>query len=194
MTKHPNLLVSVIQVAFYAFAALTLSGALAVLLTRNVLYAAFFLLLTLLGAAGLFVLASADFLAVAQIMIYVGGVLVLVIFGVMLTHKPERTDANSQTPNRVASLNRVGSPLSWIMPVLVAGGVFVALFTLVARANFSILTRPVGWESTIRTVGKQLMTEYIVPFEIVGILLLAALVGATYLASLPTKTRSHAAR
>ncbi len=184
-----------IQVAFYAFSTLTLIGALAVLLTRNVLYAAFFLLLTLLGVAGLFVLASADFLAVAQIMIYVGGVLVLVIFGVMLTHKPEQAaDANSQTPNRIASLNRAGPLLNRIVPLLVAAGLFVGLYALLARANFSLLTRPVGWESTIRTVGKQLMTEYVVPFEIAGILLLAALVGATYLAASPAKSRSHATR
>lgn len=184
-----------VQLAFYTFAALTLIGALAVLLTRNVLYAAFFLLLTLLGAAGLFVLASADFLAVAQIMIYVGGVLVLVIFGVMLTHKPERpSDANSQTPNRVASLNQAGSLLNQVMPLLVAVGLFVALYTLLARTNFSLLTRPVGWESTIQTVGKQLMTEYVVPFEIAGILLLAALVGATYLAASPAKSLPRAAR
>ena len=184
-----------IQLAFYVFAALTLVGALSVLLTRNVLYAAFFLLLTLLGAAGLFVLASADFLAVAQIMIYVGGVLVLVIFGVMLTHKPERrADATSQTPKRVASLNRAGSLLTRLVPLLVAGGLFVSLYTLLARANFSLLTRPVGWESTVRTVGKQLMTEYVIPFEIAGILLLAALVGATYLAASPAKPQSHATR
>ena len=184
-----------LQLAFYAFAALTLIGALSVLLTRNVLYAAFFLLLTLLGAAGLFVLASADFLAVAQLMIYIGGVLVLVIFGVMLTHKPERAnDANSQTPNRIASLNRAGPLQTRIVPLLVAGGLFTAFYTLLSRANFSLLTRPVGWVSTVRTVGKQLMTEYVVPFEVAGILLLAALVGATYLAASPAKPRSYATR
>ncbi|RYC68559.1 MULTISPECIES: NADH-quinone oxidoreductase subunit J family protein [Spirosoma] len=171
-----------IQLAFYGFAALTLVSALAVLLTRNVMYAAFFLLLTLLGVAGLFVLASADFLAVAQIMIYVGGVLVLVIFGVMLTSKAgSGTNTDSQRPNQIPSPNRIGN--SWGMALLVSGGVFVALYTLLARASFALLNQPVGWESTIRTVGRQLMTEYIVPFEIVGILLLAALVGATYLAS-----------
>ena len=173
-----------IQIAFYGFSALTLGGALAVLLTRNVLYAAFFLLLTLLGVAGLFVLASADFLAVAQIMIYVGGVLVLVIFGVMLTHKSESpTEVNSQTPNRVPSPNRAGSRLIGIVGLLVAGGLFVAFYTLLARANFSILEQPVGWQSTVGVVGRQLMTESIVPFELIGILLLTALVGATRLAA-----------
>lgn len=167
-----------IQLAFYGFAALSVFGALAVLLTRNVLYAAFFLLLTLLGVAGLFVLASADLLAVAQIMIYVGGVLVLIIFGVMLTHKRgSPTDTNSQRPNQVVVLNR-----GWLPALLVAGTLFGALYTLLARADFTMLNRPVGWQSTVQTVGRQLMTESVLPFEITGILLLAALVGATYLA------------
>lgn len=184
-----------IQLAFYVFSALTLIGALAVLLTRNVLYAAFFLLLTLLGVAGLFVLASADFLAIAQIMIYIGGVLVLVIFGVMLTHKPEApTDTNSQQPNRIASLNRTGASSGWFVAVLVAGGLFFALFSLLVRANFTVLNQPVGWQSTVNTIGKQLMTEYVVPFEISGILLLAALVGATYLAASHRKPFRDATR
>ena len=182
-----------LQFTFYAFSALTLFGAMAVLITRNVLYAAFFLLLTLFGVAGLFVLASADFLAIAQIMIYVGGVLVLVIFGVMLTNKPELpSDTNSQQPNRIMSKNRSGAGSGWVVAVLVTGALFIALYTLLARANFTLLTRPVGWQSTITVVGKQLMTEYVVPFEIAGILLLAALVGATYLAAPQTKSSQNA--
>ncbi|WP_420147172.1 NADH-quinone oxidoreductase subunit J [Spirosoma sp.] len=180
-----------IQIAFYLFSILTLVGALAVLLTRNVLYAAFFLLLTLLGVAGLFVLASADFLAVAQIMIYVGGVLVLVIFGVMLTYKAEPS-LNSQQPNRIASPNRPRA--NRFVALLVAGGVFVALVALLIRANFVLLDQPVGWQSSINTIGKQLMTEYVVPFEIAGILLLASLVGATYLAASHRKTFRNATR
>lgn len=184
-----------VQLAFYAFSALALFGALAVLLTRNVLYAAFFLLLTLLGVAGLFVLASADFLAIAQIMIYVGGVLVLVIFGVMLTHKPGApNDTNSQQPNRIASLNRSGARSGLFWGMLVAGAFFIALFSLLTRAHFMLLNQPVGWQSTLNTIGKQLMTEYVVPFEIAGILLLAALVGATYLAASQNKPFRDAAR
>lgn len=184
-----------VQLAFYAFSALTLGSALAVLLTRNVLYAAFFLLLTLFGVAGLFVLASADFLAIAQIMIYVGGVLVLVIFGIMLTHKSELpTDTNSQQPNRIASQNRSGLVPGWVIALLVSGALFMALYTLLVRADFTLLSRPIGWQSTIQTIGKQLMTEYVVPFEIAAILLLAALVGATYLAAPQTKSPRNAAR
>jgi NADH-quinone oxidoreductase subunit J len=70
-----------IQLAFFVFAGITVAGAFYLLFTKNVLYAAFSLLLTLLGIAGLFVFAGADFLAVSQIMIYVGGILILLIFG-----------------------------------------------------------------------------------------------------------------
>ncbi len=160
------------------FSALTLGSAVAILLTRNVLYAAFFLLLTLLGVAGLFVLAGSDFLAVAQIMIYVGGVLVLVIFGVMLTHRQQAV-ANSQQPNSILTQHRSG-----IIALLVAGGLFASLYSLLLRANFTLLDRPVSTATTtLDTVGKQLMTEFVLPFELISILLLAALVGAAYLAS-----------
>lgn len=180
-----------LQLAFYAFSALTLTGALSVLLTRNVLYAAFFLLLTLLGVAGLFVLASADFLAVAQIMIYVGGVLVLVIFGIMLTHKP-KVSVSSQQPNQITLRNKTGA--ARFFSLLIASGLFFALCLLLIRANFSLLDQPVGWQNTAPIIGIQLMTEYVVPFEIVGILLLAALVGATYLAASQRKPFRDATR
>lgn len=172
-----------IELAFFGFAFLTLGGALAVLFTRNVLYGAFYLLLTLLGVAGLFVLASADFLAVAQIMIYVGGVLVLIIFGVMLTGKTTSTagENRSQQPNHILTRHR-----SWLVTLLVAGTLFGALYSILVRPDYVLLNRPAVWQTSVDTIGKQLMTEYVVPFEIAGILLLAALVGAAYL-SYPRK-------
>lgn len=171
-----------IQLAVILFSILTIGGALAVLLTRNVLYAAFFLLLTLLGVAALFVLAGADFLAVSQVMIYVGGVLVLIVFGVMLTAPAVRSQADpanrsSQRPNAVFTNHR-----SWLWPLLLAGGTFLALYQVLSRGVFTMLNRPVKYQTTVDTIGKQLMTEYLVPFEIAGILLLVALVGAAYLA------------
>lgn len=180
-----------LQLAFYAFSALTLTGALAILLTRNVLYAAFFLLLTLLGVAGLFVLASADFLAVAQLMVYVGGVLVLIIFGIMLTHKPN-VPVSSQQPNRIILRSKTGT--GRFFSLLIASGLCYALCLLIVRANFSLLDQPVGWQNTVSIIGIQLMTEYVVPFEIIGILLLAALVGATYLAASQRKPFRNATR
>ncbi|WP_345268752.1 NADH-quinone oxidoreductase subunit J family protein [Nibrella viscosa] len=168
-----------VELAFYGFALLTLSGAVAVLLTRNVLYGAFFLLLTLLGVAGLFVIASADFLAVAQIMIYVGGVLVLVIFGVMLTSKTASSvpETDSRRPNYILTRHR-----SWPVALLVAGSLFGALYSVLVRSDYVLFNRPAVWQTSVDTIGRQLMTEYVVPFEIAGMLLLAALIGAAYLA------------
>ncbi len=173
---------------FGVFAALMLGSALAMLLTRNVLYAAFFLLLTLLGVAALFVLASADLLAMAQLLIYVGGVLVLVIFGIMLTHSPQR-QADSEQSNRVIAGHRD----RWLALGL-AGAVFVALFILLGRATFGIVTQKPTFQTTIDTIGRQLMTEYSLPFELTGILLLAALIGATYLAAQAKPSDTHADR
>ena len=113
----------------------------------------------------------------------------------MLTHKPDpTTDISSQQPNRITSFNRAGTPVTGLLALLVAGSLFAAFYTLLVRANFTLLDRPVGWQSTINTIGRQLMTEYVLPFEIVGILLLAALVGATYLAFPMIKSTRHATR
>lgn len=181
-----------LNLIFYAFAALTLGGSLAVLLTRNVMYSAFFLLLSLLGVAALFVLASADLLAVAQVMIYVGGVLVLVIFGVMLTHKskPEpNTVPQAARPNHILTQHR-----AWLWPLLVAAGLFTAFYSLLSRTHFSLFEKRAPFQTSVDTIGKQLMTEYIIPFEIAGILLLAALVGAAYLSSQNDRTNDRQPR
>lgn len=170
-------------IVFFLFIALTLGGATTVLLTRNVLYAAYSLLLALLGVAGLFVFASADFLAVSQIVIYVGGVLVLVLFGVMLTSKPVRstpssTDVPSERPNTILTESR----RPWL-GIALAGGVCWGLCRLLLSAHFVMFERqPPTFSTTVDTIGRQLMTEYVLPFEIVSMLLLVALVGAGFLA------------
>ncbi|WP_266368711.1 NADH-quinone oxidoreductase subunit J family protein [Tellurirhabdus rosea] len=179
-----------VQIIFLLFALLTLGSALAVLLTRNVLYAAFFLLLTLLGVAGLFVLAGADFLAVAQVMIYVGGVLVLIIFGVMLTHKRPSANDSASKPNYILTRHR-----GWFWPLLTALGLFWALYSLLVRANFVLFNREAVWQQTPELIGRQLMTEFSLPFELAGLLLLVALIGAATLAAgarvNPTNDGSH---
>lgn len=163
-------------IVFYAFAALTLGAGVFILLTRNLMYAAFALFLALLGVAALFVLAGADFLAVAQLMVYVGGILVLLIFGIMLTRIPD-PEATSQTPNRV--LVDLGRGF-WGGAVALA--LFIVLFLVIVQANFALVGDTLNSRSTIRTLGVELMTTHLLPFEIAGILLLVALVGAAYLA------------
>ncbi|MFA0960886.1 NADH-quinone oxidoreductase subunit J [Roseivirga sp. BDSF3-8] len=165
-----------IEWLFYMFAGLTIASALVILLTRNILYAAFSLVVTFLGVAALYVLAGADFIAVTQIMVYVGGVIVLMIFGVMFTNKVQGKPITTAVHNRV-----------W--GVLISVGLFAFLFAFILRMNWNAL----GWISrseeltvdgsgTIHRLGTGLMTDYLLPFELAGILLLIALVGAAFVA------------
>ncbi|MCY7352050.1 MAG: NADH-quinone oxidoreductase subunit J [Cytophagaceae bacterium] len=165
---------------------LTLGSAVVVLLSRNVLYSAYSLLLTFVGIAALYVLAGADFLAVTQLMVYVGGVLVLLVFGVMLTH---RGDAQKSVAQRATEPNVVRTNHGRTLAgVLVAGGMFALLFTVIQKADFTrneaTFYDPITRVSTVPDVGIHLMTDYALPFEVVGVLLLAALIGAAYLSSI----------
>ncbi|WP_026997789.1 NADH-quinone oxidoreductase subunit J family protein [Flectobacillus major] len=171
-----------IQVLFIFFVVLTLASASVVLATKNVLYAAFSLLGTFLGIAALYVLSGADFLAVTQILVYVGGVLVLLIFGVMLTNQrgnkgTGKNDIVTESSNR-------------ILGVIVAIGIFITLFYTIGRSNFveaqSNLFDPIELGATTQTIGVSLMTSFVLPFEVTGILLMAVLIGAAYLS---TKTK-----
>ena len=162
---------------------LTLASALVVLFTKNVLYAAFSLLGTFLGVSALYVLAGADFLAVAQILVYVGGVLVLLIFGVMLTN---------QQGNKSRGRNDITTESSnGVLGVFVMLGFSATLLYTFGRARFLTiqdnLFEAVEPTSTTQTIGVELMTNYVLPFEVSGILLMAVLIGAAYLS---TKTKN----
>lgn len=164
--------------AFYAFALLTCLSALMMLFSRDVLYTAFFLLFALLGMSALYVFAGADFLALAQILIYVGGVLVLLMFGIMLT---KREQTSSKRPNAILSENRrlgIGLGLGALF--------FTALLWLIREVKVEDLAwqkeAPVIERSTVNGLGIGLMTDYLLAFELIAVLLLVALIGATFIA------------
>jgi NADH-quinone oxidoreductase subunit J len=155
------------QIAFWILAGLSAISAIFVVTTRNVVHAALGLAAALLGAAGLFILYGAEFVGLAQILIYVGAVVILFLFGIMLT---------SAAPGRpVVDNNQRGIAL------LVSAGVFVvlAIGILAAYGN-----RPLHLDVAFSTatLGNALFTTWILPFEAVSVLLLAALVGAIVLA------------
>lgn len=153
---------------FYLFAAITAISAMIVVFTRNILRAAFSLLFTLFGVAGLFLFLHADFLAATQVLIYVGGVLVLLLFGIMLTQKMVEVDIRS---GRIQ-----------FVPSLVATGIlFAFLLCLIFQTPWNV-GEPANFEETAGQIGTLLMTEWLLPFEIASILLLAALVGAVSIA------------
>ncbi len=152
------------QIAFYFFAVLTIGSAAVVVFARSLIRSAFALLFTFIGVAGLYVLLGADFLAATQMVIYVGGILVLLLFGVMLTHKLYDLSLKTETYQ--------------FFPALVAViVVFAALVTFMLRAHWFS-----GGESaalpTTAALGELLMKDYILPFEAASILLMVALIGA----------------
>jgi NADH-quinone oxidoreductase subunit J len=156
------------DVLFYVLAAITVAGAAGVALSRNILYTAIGLLAALLGAGGLYVFLSADFLAVTQLLIYIGGVLVLILFAVMLTSRI--TDI--QVSN--ASFGLFGGVLLFVAvaPVLLA----VALLTPWAAHD------PGPLAPTTAIIGNAFLTRWLLPFEVASLVLLATLIGAVVIA------------
>jgi NADH-quinone oxidoreductase subunit J len=153
------------DLVFYVFAFITVVSAFIVVFSRNIIYSAFSLLFTFFGVAGLYVLLQADFLAVTQILIYVGGILVLLLFGVMLTNKVVNVEIKTGTLHTVPAL---------ILVAIVAGslsGLFYSTWRGVGLPSSSTLT-------TTRSLGEMLMTSYLLPFEIASVILLVALIGA----------------
>ena len=155
---------------FMVFIALTSIGALLVLLLRNILYAALSLFFAFLGIAAIYVFVSADFLAITQLVIYIGGILILVLFGIMLTNRVSSVkDLISESGNRV---------LGYLMGI----GLFVLLCFGINKIDL-LPSKFVTENSVIRPIGISLMTDNILLFEVSAVLLLVVLVGAAYLIS-----------
>lgn len=155
------------QFVFAAVAVLMAFAAIRLVTTKNVVHGALYLLLVLAGAAGLFILLLAEFVGWVQVLIYIGAVVVLILFGLMLTRAPiGRTALDNQNRGLAA---------------LVAGAIF-ATTSLVLWEAFDGQTVSFAQDLPVRTLGAVLFTKYVLPFEAVSILLLAALVGAVVLA------------
>jgi len=164
---------------FYLFAGLAVIPAVALLITNKVIYAAYLLLVSLLGVAALYVFAGADFLAITQVMIYIGGVIVLLVFGIMLTAKTK------DSPTLVVNSKNTG------IAILLALVVFLVLILAILSNQFTQESSEEGSrKTTLSLVGKSLMTDYAFAFEAAGLLILIALIGAVYIAGRQL-TRKH---
>jgi NADH-quinone oxidoreductase subunit J len=160
--------VNVYDIIFYLFAALTLVSAFFVVTNRNIVYSAFFLLITFFGVAGIYVLLGADFVAIVQLIVYVGGILILLLFGVMLTNKITNVEIKTGTINIYPAVIGVG---------LLTGALLAALI----HSNWK--TMPVEAPlPTTAALGTILIQEYALVFELLGIILLIALIGAASIA------------
>jgi NADH-quinone oxidoreductase subunit J len=154
---------------FYLFAALAVVGGLMAALLPRIVHAVFSLLLCFLGVTGIYLLAGADFLAITQLVVYVGGVMVLLAFGILLTGRTAEALGEKE-----------GRPRHRL-PGLVLG---LVLFAGLLAAVMASVFRTGGQEpadGTISGIGRLLLGDYIILFEFASILLLVALVGAAYL-------------
>ncbi len=155
------------QIIFWVFAVLMLGSAVIVVHGKNLVRSVFALLATFFSVAVFYAMLGADFLAGAQVLIYVGGILTLILFGVMLT-------------NRIYNLNLSTSTFQVVPGGMVALAVFVLLTTVITRTPWSQASI-IEDGPTTATIGRSLMTEYVLPFEVASVLLLVALLGAAML-------------
>jgi NADH-quinone oxidoreductase subunit J len=152
---------------FYILLALAISSAIAILVVRSIINAALSLIVCVLSIAGLFILLEAEFLAVVQVLVYAGGILLLIIFGIMITRQQE-----NQSTRRV-----------W--PALI----ITAILTGLLWTGLEQVTKPieVAQNMPAKQIGISLMTTYALPFEASGLLLLVSMIGAMVTSS----TRRH---
>ena len=169
--KIVNLAEGVQIVSFGILSVMMIAGALGVVLFSNIVYSAFLLCGVFTSIAGLYLLLNADFVAAAQVLIYVGAVNVLILFAIMLVNKREdfRTIPNA-----------------WVRQVataVVCAGLFALLGTMVVSSPWAIVaTTGAPAESSIVTIAKHFFTDFLLPFELASVFLLMAMVGAIVLA------------
>lgn len=162
------------HLVFYGFAILTVGSAFVVAQSSNILHAAFSLLLTFFGVAGLYAFLGADFLAAAQLVIYVGGILILLLFAVMLTHKISTASVSNESAG-------------WPLALLISATLYFGLAYSALRDEWYrspsgpvSMIAPAG--GTAADLGNAFMAKYLLPFEIASVVLLGALVAAAHLA------------
>ena len=159
---------NIYDIIFYLFGAVTVISAFFVVTSRNIIYSAFYLLFTFFGVAGLYILLGADFVAIVQLIVYVGGILILLLFGVMLT-------------NKITNVNIKTGTLQ-IIPAGIAVIAFLyLLITTLLKTGWKTINNPADIPST-QKLGMLLITQYAVVFELLGIILLIALIGPASMA------------
>jgi NADH-quinone oxidoreductase subunit J len=164
-----------VAILFYLFAFITVGTAAVMVFSKNIVYSAYALMFSLMGVAALYVLLYADFLAATQLLVYVGGILILILFGVMLTNQGYSVDFKTITVNLI--------PAS-----LLSGAAALLLIFAFTKAEWT-LSIPVERDETVYDLGVMLMSDYLLTFIVVGVLLLIAIIGSILMATrLTTQT------
>jgi len=152
---------------FYLFTLITLIGGLIVAFHRNLTWSVMGLMAALLGVAGLFGVINADFLAIVELVVYVGGVVILFLFAIFLTGKIDKIDLTNQSFNRL-----------WAIPSAIL--LLAVLIYTGMKAPFH--TVPSTTASIVRPLGDALLSRYLLPFEVVSVVLMVVLLGALLIA------------
>jgi NADH:ubiquinone oxidoreductase subunit 6 (subunit J) len=155
-------------IAFWTLAVILVGSALAVVLSKNLFHAVLWLAFALTGTAGIFLLLDAEFLAAVQLLLYAGGIITVVVFAIVVTER------------------LVGERLSQTTRHLAGGAIVAAaLLWLIVRAIGErplTMTRPALEGDVTRIIGESVLTKFVLPFELLGVLMLAAMLGAMYFA------------
>jgi len=153
---------------FYLVVVVTIGSAMMVAFSRNIIYSAFSLLGTFAGVAGIYIFLGADFVAAVQLLIYVGGILVLVLFAVMLTHRITDVEITNRAAGRI--------------PGVIVVGVLVYLLVQTVRETPWAKAKEIVYAATTAKIGDLFLDTYLLPFELASLVLLAALIGAVVIA------------
>jgi NADH-quinone oxidoreductase subunit J len=177
-----------LNLLFLMSAFLTVGSAVLVLTTKNIMHSCVFLLGSLIGVAGLYATLDADFVAATQIMVYVGGVVILMLFAVMLTGGK---DFISKAQNLLGLIPTMGNKWSYSVGILVSlVFVFTNIQLLSRLGSMSTLKNNGNFGSSIREIGHLFVKDHILAFELSSVLLLGALIGAAIIAR-PHRHQGH---
>ena len=154
----------------------TVTGAIAALSLRNLIHCALALTVALAGLAALYLQLGSQFIGFAQILVYIGAVAILIVFAILLTRGSEAPEKSILSP-------------SWASGMAVAIAVFTVLAGTILRSSVTHQSLPESTEVPIQRLGEQLMTKYLLPLEVIGLLLTAALIGAVIIAMQEKETK-----
>jgi NADH:ubiquinone oxidoreductase subunit 6 (subunit J) len=155
-------------VAFWGLAVLLIGSALSVVLTKNLFHSVLWLALSLTAVAGIFLALDAEFLAAVQLLLYAGGVVTIVVFAIVVTER--------LVGDRITQVSR-----HIVTGVVLAGALLLAVLRFLRGADLPV-ERPVIAVDVTRALGQVLLTEFVLPFELLAVLLLVGLLGALYFA------------
>lgn len=151
-------------IIFYVIAAVIIASAAMVAFSRNIIYSAFSLLGTFGGVAGLYVFLGADFVAAVQVLIYVGGILIIILFAVMLTHRITEVEITNRAVGR--------------LPALLIIAILIVFLTQTLHETSWVKAQNPSYAPTTATIGDLFLENYLLPFELASVVLLVALIGA----------------